>query len=125
MLFRSNEGQISLNVGEETPLKFMTVAGVRWNRLDNGPMTLFDVKANPGSRQVKRVLFGQEQEVTEDVRSFGLRGLGDPAGTVFEYRLLCLGTGPTDCNVQTSLPGDYFEKTRSVQWYEPEWRMRR
>lgn len=121
----ANEGQIDLNVGDDTPLKFMTVAGVRWDRLDNGPMTLFDLKADPGSRRVTRVLFGQEQEVIEDVHSFGLRGYGEDGGTVFEYRLLCIGNGPTDCNVQTSLPGDYFQKVRSVQWFEPDWRMRR
>lgn len=120
-----NEGQINLNVGDDTPLKFMTVAGVRWNRLDNGPMTLFDLKADPGSRRVMRVVFGQEQEVIEDVHSFGVRGVADGGGTVFEYRLLCSGLGPTDCNVQTSLPGDYFQKVRSARWYEPDWRMRR
>jgi hypothetical protein len=120
-----NGQQINLSVGDDTPLKFMTVAGVRWNRLDNGPLTLFDLKAEPGSRRVTRVVFGEEQVVTEDVRSFGLRGRGEGGGTVFEYRLLCIGTGPTDCNVQTSLPGEYFQQVRSVQWYEPDWRMRR
>ncbi len=120
-----NEGPIDLYVGDGTPLRSITVVGARWKRLDYGPMVMFDLKADSESRRVTRTVGGREVDVIEDVRSFGLRGLGDAGGTVFEYRLLCSGLGPADCNVQTSLRADYFDQTRSVRWYEPEWRVRR
>lgn len=119
-----HEGFIYMTVSPDTPIKQMRVAGVRWNRLDPGPLVLFDIQADPGTRKAVKTLFGKEQEVIEDVHSFGLRGFGDGAGKVFEYRLLCLGRGPTDCNVQTSLDAEYFRKTQSVVWFEPDWRHR-
>lgn len=123
----AKQGAIFMTVSPNTPIKQMRVADVRWNRLDPGPMILFDIQADPGTRKAVKILFGKEQEVTEDVHSFGLRGLGEGARMVFEYRLLCLGKGPTNCNVQTSLDADYFRRTRrtqSVLWFEPDWRHR-
>jgi hypothetical protein len=52
------------------------------------------------------------------------RGLDDAHGKVFDYRILCKGTGPTDCSAQTALPPDTFLRVRSVEWNGPDWRPR-